>query len=292
MKKILYISIIALLLCCVANAQLPQSAFNTPNQQLVELAVQKAVGLIRQEYQLEDTVTMRRYSWNHQPEFGKSTDICVKMQTGFITSDKILQPWNYDDKFNEYRDSIYRPVLSRTSYKFVTDSVWTHCSYAEPLETAVLTDEAWYDVVSPLFDYNGFGTDTSVGKKDGWIVLLTTMDAEAENPEISLITYRHAISTEADITQYEIPSPSTNRNVVGGIYITPHYPDIGVLEFQLVGIIIPVDTKWYMLRICDDSITEEDIDAPAESLTEIEPETSSEDVTDNAGKKKQKQKKH
>lgn len=67
-------------------------------------AVSSAFFLSRQSFQVADKKTGELYGLNNQNEFGKEITLGVKAKEGFLLTDKAIRPWEYNSKFNSYRD--------------------------------------------------------------------------------------------------------------------------------------------------------------------------------------------
>ena len=226
--------------------------FSSSNQQLVEKAVQDGIVLLRQEYQLEDTLTMKRYAWDNRPEFGSAVSMCVLTENGYIVSDRALHPWEYDPRFEQYRNTKYRPVLSKTGFRTVADSVYRAAGRPEPQCVQPLSDKGWVHAADSLFGCKGFTFDRTAGEKDGWLVWLASGGSgETDSEELSLVIYRHKLVVEEGTESYDIPAPNSLLSMTGGIYIVPQYTGIGEITFALVGAVAGNEGKWQMMRVAD-----------------------------------------
>lgn len=276
MKRFLVILFFTFSTYQIMHAQLGVNLFGSVNQQLIEDAVARGVLLVRQEYQLEDTVTLKRYTWDNQPEFGSSVSFCVLTENGYVISDKAIQPWEYDARFTQYRDSQYRPILSKTYCRTVKDSVYRAVGMLNLSQHQPLANKKWMRISDSLFNDKGFVLDSTVGEKDGWIVLLTADDpSQIDSTELSLVIYRHKLTVEAGVEQQDIPSVATQRHVVGGIYIEPQYRGIGEIVFALNGVLVHEEDSWQLLhinRVPGGALTVE-TQIPPTSLTPVESDT-------------------
>ena len=269
MRKIIIISILLISCNRLSFAQFGQNVFSSANQQLIERAVRDGIMLVRQEYQLEDTVTMKRYTWNNRPEFGSSQSFCVLTGNGYIVSNKALEPWEHDSKYAKYTDSVYRPVLSKTYCRTISDDKYREVGCLNPTGTKTLLQDDWIYVCDSTFNKRGFISDTVSGEKDGWLIWLTINDVEKiDTEELTLVSYRHKLSIEEKKDIYEIPDPTTQRYIIGGIYVEPKYVEIGRIEFALIGIVVNIDNKWQMIRRRSESQNEQEraIEQPTTAL--------------------------
>ena len=267
--------IATLALSVISMTGFAQISFQTSNQKIIEDAVIDGVLLVRQEYQLEDTVSLKRYTWNNRPEFGSAISFCVLTENGYVISSTALKPWEQDSKFDKYK-GVYRPVLTDTWYKTAASKDFRKAGGIAPSETKYLADTNWTCVFDSLFG-QGFAVDTTSGEKDGWLVWLTAGNAgNVESDSLTLMAYRYKLTVQADVEAYEIPSPTSSRHIIGGIYVEPKYPGIGKMKLELVGTVVKNGDNWQMLKA--DLRDKPDNESPptddAGTLTPATPETS------------------
>lgn len=247
-KNILLTFLLSLHLSTYGQIQFP-TLEPSPNQLVIEQCCQKGILLLRQEYQLEDTVTLKRYSWNKQPEFGSTLSFCVVTADGYMASDQAMRPWEYDSKYDKYRNTVYRPVLSKTYCKSILDKEYRLIGCMNPNKRTSLANDKWAQVCDSLFAERGFIVDPLESEKDGWLIWLTADSAgKIESEPLTLISYRHKLAGETEKSIYEIPTPTTQRHVIGGVYVRPQYHEIGRVEFALVGIVARTDNGWQLIR--------------------------------------------
>ena len=272
-----------LVLSVISMTGFAQISFQTNNQKIIEDAVIDGLLLVRQEYQLEDTVSLKRYTWNNRPEFGSALSFCVLTENGYVISSAALKPWEQDSKFGKYKDSAYRPVLTDTWYKSAASKDFRKAGCIGTADPEFLADSAWTFVKDTIFG-DGFAVDTTSGEKDGWLVWLTASNEESvESDSLTTMTYRHKLTVYSGQDAYEIPSPSSSRHIIGGIYVEPEYPGIGKMELHLVGIVVKTGENWQMVKISPQDKDKPDAENPpadnAGTLTPATPETSAMEET-------------
>lgn len=245
---------------------------SSSSQQLIEQAVQEGIVLLRQEYQLEDTITRKRYTWDNRPEFGSATSLCVLTETGYVVADDVLAPWRNDDRYRQFQDSIFRPVLSKTFCRSIRDSVWRAVpGTIAPQKSRPLCVSSWLQVDDTLFQSSGFTIDFSAGEKEGWLVWLTSdKEKKFDSSALSLLIYRHKLTMEDGTDCCEIPAAATPRRIIGGIYIEPQCLKIGKVTFALSGVVVGKDDKWKLLRLIPNIPIESD---DTGALTPVERES-------------------
>lgn len=248
MKRIIVsiVVLIASLNCAVA--QFSQSLFNSSSQQFVEQAVKDGVVLLRQDYQLLDTLSNTRYGWNHQEVFNSIYSVGFKVEGGYVVNDRFVRPWNYDQRYRELRDTTYVPVISKTRCKSMADTVYTDVKY-NPNYKRSIKDSLIYRVDSLAHERRGLRLDSSLGEKEGWLVWITSADSLLqENTQLSVVTYKHKITIEENKKEYVLPKPATSKNIVAGILVVPNNTQIGVIDFQIVGYAYQKGDDWYVVR--------------------------------------------
>uniref|UniRef100_UPI0040579DA7 hypothetical protein n=1 Tax=Alistipes sp. TaxID=1872444 RepID=UPI0040579DA7 len=218
------------------------------NQQFIEEALSESVMLIRQEYQLEDTTTMQRYTWNNRPEFGSAENFAVRTTKGYITHRNVVEPWLQDDHYAPYRGTQLRPVLTRTALRTVKDSLWREVGCIAPTQRVMVDKSEWDHLSDTLFLSRGLCVEPLEGEQEGWLVWLTASDrSDLSTTKLALVTYRHALALSADKSRYELPDPTTQAEVVGGLYVVPRYDGCGTITFLLQGIAIKEGEHWALL---------------------------------------------
>lgn len=244
---------IGCLLCWECGAQFrsfagPASA----NQQLIEEAVEKGLFIVRQSYQLEDTVaeTPAYYGREGKPYFGQMYSLGVRLNGGYAIDGRLLTPWAEDGHFDEYRNSTqYRPVISQTTYRNIEEITYQPLKFRR--ESRDTLEKGSVLLVKDSLFSEGFSLWEEEGICKGWIVLAVGEKSlsESDSVRLSLMIYRTEIKREADKVLYEIKSPSTTLSVVGGIYVFPVVTAVGQLDFRLVGLVQKVGDKWCILTV-------------------------------------------
>ncbi len=241
--------LIASLNCAVA--QFSQSLFNSSSQQFVEQAVKDGIVLLRQDYQLLDTLSNTRYGWNHQEVFNSIYSVGFKVEGGYVVNERFVRPWNFDQRYRELRDTTYVPVISRTRSKSMADTVYTDVKYNPDYKRSI-RDSLIYRVDSLTHERRGLRIDSSLGEKEGWLIWVTSADSLLqENTQLSVVTYKHQITIEENKKEYALPKPATSKNIVTGILVVPNNTQIGVLDFQIIGYAYQRGDDWYVIRDVD-----------------------------------------
>lgn len=253
-------------------------------------AVSSAFFISRQSFQVADKKTGELYGLNNRDEFGTEITLGVKLKDGFLLTDKAVRPWEYNSKFNNYRDG-YKPVPYLSEYteqgeKSVYDSLY--CSLPEgekPLDV--------YSFKSNLFKGKGLDYDVAEGTRKGWLVWVYT-DKDTDLNKTAKLSFVYCEKElEAKVDSKEGVSAPKDKNILGGIYVVPSITGVGIVKFLLCGIITEKDAKWHVSfpfvgmkeneALQKESNVEQN--APKDTLTPVE-----DDVYVKKGNKKQNKK--
>lgn len=251
MKKILAIYILMLPLSMTAQI------YMSSNQQLVEQAVKNGIVIVRQSYQLEDTVSHQRYGRYGNEEFGKTYSLGIKVDGGIVLDKKAFRPWVYDQNFTRYQAS-HRPVNIKTEIRELNDSVFSVAKFN--IDSVSSENPATFLPDSLTFAGNGFEPSSYSKPTEGWLVWITS-SAEIQYcdsvPISPPMIYRKQIEFNADSTSYPVESPQTASKVWGGIFVVPEQTQIGQLTFKLAGTLIDDSNDgWKLFPLKEEPITE------------------------------------
>lgn len=246
------------------NAQSITFPFKSTEVILVERAVRDGVVLLSQEYQLEDTLSHKRYSLDNQDFFGKEDAFAVLAGQGIITSRCLVMPWENDSNYRRYKDAYYRPVVSRTLIKTTADSTWRETPIFQPVTTRTLGDSLLVFAHDTVY-CNGFACDSLINGSDGWMVWLV------ENKNVlSLVTNRYKYEQCEDEVAF-VETPQVDGRIFGGVFIIACYERIGSIDLKLCGMLTFSDNKWrissVLLKVDKDDVIAEDVHTP--TLTPI-----------------------
>ena len=233
------------LIANIAYAQLPQGFLSlSPNQIMVENAVEKGILLFKQDFQLLDTVSNTLFGRNNQEMFGSTYSIAYKLKNVCVVSYKFISPWQYDENFKKIENNTYLPIVSKTQYRDITDSTMKVMNYRSENCNLIADDVFCYtDNIN-----SGFSVETTNGEKDGWIVWLQYSGNLSESTEISIATFRHKVEFKDGVKEYELTKLNKTDNYVCGFYVVPNY-SIGTIEFMFGGTIHKKNNKWVLVRV-------------------------------------------
>lgn len=230
-------------------AQFESFRLSSDNQELIREAVKDGLVLVRQSYQLEDTLTGKRYTLDNRPEFGGLTAVAVRTAGGLILPKALLEPWTGDRNYDEFRTENLIPVLSRTSVLSAGDTAWREMPLIAPYRVSPLADTAWVEAADSSYCGNGF----TVGKpdsRDGWIVWLASDTEDLDAPDFSMVVYRYELPESAGADgMVDVKSVNTKSTVLGGIVVVPVFDSIGRIDFVLRGVISGSPDAWKLILL-------------------------------------------
>ena len=289
-------------------------SFGSSRSTLIEKAIVDGFFLIKQDFQLEDTTNGNRYNWEGGKEFGSSTSFMVKLTDGYITTNDILAPWDYDENYSQFKGQKYKPVLMRTSTmtvgkewklqsdpiqfneggKLANDLRYVKVKVAESEKDAEDEDdeddeEEEEGQAEKVQVAEGFMRATGYGKKEVWVVWLMASETEGETTSIEHCSFRLSqkeMTFEKSKNLYEVENPGAALKVIGGIVIEPIYRGIGHIDLALVGVIGQYEDKYQMALFT----TETEINSDGSTLTEDSDKTSDKDRKSKKDKKSSKNK--
>lgn len=211
--------------------------------QWVENAISPAFFLSRQSFQVSDKKTGDLYGLNNNDEFGTEITLGVKIKNGYVLTDKAIHPWEYNAKFETYKEN-YNPVQYISEYSEFTDNAKYDTLDISKSKVNELLSKSLYLVSSDCLSNKGLTVDCTKGDKEGWVVWACTDKGADLNKtaKLRLTCYSMAIeASEGGNVDVEIPD---NQNILGGIYVSPFNSGIGTIDFRVCGIMVENDGKW------------------------------------------------
>lgn len=238
MKRILILSILIVL---GLNLYAQFSIGKSTAVQWIEETTKSAFFLSRQSFQVSDKKTGDLYGLNNKDEFGTEITLGMKVRNGYILTDKAIRPWEYNAKFETYKEN-YDPVPYASEYSEFNSTVkYDTLDIAQPNE---LLTESLYFVSSDCLSGKGLAVDCTKGEKEGWLVWIGTDKDDDLNKTANLRLTCYSKKVEANESGNIVVEAPDDQNILGGIYVAPVNTAIGVIEFQICGVIMEKDGKW------------------------------------------------
>lgn len=237
--------ILSILVTIVCDAQI---FIKSSEQTFVEEAVKPGLFISKQSFQICDKESGELFGLNGKQEFGTQYTVGIKIAGGYILTDAAVRPWLYNGKFERFREK-YDPVFYQASYAMPGSKIkYDELDYDLTRQEEIF-DETLYKFSSQIFGNKGFVLDDAPGKKNGWVIwLMVKRDTDFEKSvELNFAIFRRDIEVDKDHDMFDVDSFYTDDEILGGIYVVPYYPNIGVLEFRLGGIMAKFDNRWKIL---------------------------------------------
>lgn len=305
--RIVLIAFVALFMATSGKSQLLGSIKINPDElafppssnedmAILKNGINSGLFISKQSFQICDKETGELFGLNGKKEFGIQYTVGIKIPNGFLLPDKAIRPWLYNNKFDKYKEK-YDPVFYQATFSELGEQVqYDSLDYALTKQQE-LVDTTLYRFSSKTFGGKGFVLENTSGKKEGWIVWITTnkgTDFE-QTGNLNYTIYRKNLTINKKECFFEIDKPTIEQEVLGGIYVVPAYTEIGVVEFRLCGIIAPQNDKWKIfcpfIEVKDARTTEEELNQEEKRKDELPELTPVEKRNDEKAKDKKKRKK-
>lgn len=246
MKKLNTIALgVMLAFPLIVSSQSFSISLKTSDILYLEESIKSGVGLLSQEYQLEDTLTHQKYTLNNRSYFGRSRSMVLLTETGCIALQQCTSPWENDPNYNQYKDGPYKPIVTKTFFKSVADTAWRQRPHILAEHATLLSDGKWAEFEDSSF-VKGFLRDTLATSKDNWLVWLTTT-GETED-ELSFKSFRLKGDRLA-LKDSLFKSPTIKGKIIGGICLRMSYQSVGCISYLLCGILSPEDNGWKLIAV-------------------------------------------
>jgi hypothetical protein len=156
----------------------------------------------------------------------------------------------YDSKFDPYRtQNRYVPVFLKAEYRLLDSTAYLPVVWRDSI--VEVSPNKVYAVMDTAFCHRGFTIDHTSGVKNGWLVWVlsgTPIPDNAAQP-LSLVVHRSELTFTDDQPLYEVRTLSTERTILGGIYIVPQITAIGQIVVKLAGVLHLENDTWQVVKL-------------------------------------------
>jgi len=191
--------------------------------------------IVKQSFQVSDK-NGKKFGWNNQKSFAEIYSVGIKTDGGYYVHDKAVNPWKYDDKFAQYKDT-YTPVLYET---YIMEFGDTSFKKVETFKVQTKDSSDFYFVNDgKLFGGKGFSQISVSGKKEFWTVWFPP-EKKLEQPTQTDVFNLSISKTQiniSDTVQQKIEPLVLTESFSGGIVLLPDFSQIGTVKFHLCGFI-------------------------------------------------------
>ena len=300
MKKIGFL-LISLLVVTHVMAQVPKmeglSASLSSNDNLIKTMISPAVVVIDQSYRVKNDSTGQIYNAKNKDNFSSIASIGWRINNAIIFSNNVLCPWEKDPAFDRYK-SFFTPVRYQTVSHTLSD---TASKKQWPLDARIdtLQSKLLYQYKTKVFGDNGLLVDASKGLKSGYMVWVMASDS-IQLDSLSLIVEEKDMLIKNE-SLYSVTTPlgdkfksmlyshSSNKIVVGGIFVLPDYRTVGTVTFKVSAVAVNVNGTWQLSTTLPisvgDALAPVKTDKALEPVKPVESELAPVDPQDNANAK-------
>lgn len=218
---------------------------------IVETTVVPDLSIVRQQYRLERNGEY--FGRNHNPHYGETYSLAVKVSGGTLFLQDVVEPWKRDADYardnasGKYSPSLYwtyqRP-LDGGEYKSVNFEITEDNGYVKPLNQG----KSLYIHSDVVGDF-GLSIDNVPGEKQGfmlWAYSPTNVPDSAMTVDILQSPFTVVASADSSLVKM---TPNAPERIIGGIFVTPKYERGGRVQFILSGVAVRDDSDGWCLQL-------------------------------------------
>ena len=229
MKKVILI----IVLCIATLASSAQLRKLSNDQAMIEKAIMPAMTSVTRAYILQDKASGQTFKTDGKDYFNKVTSRAYKIAGGLVVTKAAITPWEDDEEFKEYSDG-YNGIATDLQEGDAGKPIMFDTS-----NVICLSEQGGLYYIALDSTADGLHFEKVDGDVEGWVVLLM----QNEDSTYSTVSFRKKLSVKSKISHYELERPLGKMVIVGGIYIKPVYPTIGVVNFKLCGFVVDETDK-------------------------------------------------
>ena len=191
--------------------------------------------VVKQSFQVMDK-NGKKFGWNNQKSFADIYSVGIKTVDGYYVHDRVVNPWEYDEKFDQYKDD-YKPVLYETYIMEYGDTVF------KKIETIKVqskdTSDFYFVGDCKLFGGKGFSSISVNGNNDVWTIWFPSekkLEQQGKSDIFNLTVSKMEMSI-SDTMQQKVEPLVLTEKFSGGIVLLPDFSQIGNIKFHLCSLI-------------------------------------------------------
>lgn len=264
-------------------------------------AILPAISVVRSTYFVADA-NEQRYRAKNDTVFGREYSLCVMTTSGPVFSDCAENPWDFDARFDKYRNNpAYRtrlndhtlaPADGSGDYKpfVINEELWLKSIPAGTENSPVLLGQ-----FEPATENIGLATAVPAGAAVEGIIMWFTYDhasdtiADRQRVNVSYEEATLNFGNNSTSVAYKPLNAPDAGDIIGSIFLMPVNTAPGVLELRLGAFVVPPsgqEDSWTVLAADIPSLGEP-VDAggaPADDAVEdVAQPTDDESLTDIVG---------
>ena len=193
--------------------------------------------VLKQDYCLYDKRKKKLYGYNDKEQFGTTYSLGIKCNGYNVISNQAVEPWKYDEHYNEFKSDKLEPVLSDSRYLLLDDSETSGYVGFDSIVTAVQTIKDNYIYATNPFTSLQYGIDVNSTDtcKTGVLIWVWVKTGSLEDGDIAV---------DFDIVPTKI-------EMFGSVVVNPPHRDKEILGCLLVTKNDECDSKWFLSGLAD-----------------------------------------
>ena len=199
-------------------------------------AVQPALSIIRQQYQLERNGDF--FGRQNKPYFAETYSLGIKISGGTILHRSVVFPWENDADYQRINGSgKYKPTYFRSMQRSVMEGEWkvVELELGTQYIAPFTSDSSLYRHTDATADF-GLPIDETAGLKQGYMIWAYS-PSNLKDSAMQVKFQQSELKIEAKNDGKAIyVKPDNISNVLGGLYIVPQVERAGYIKLLLVGV--------------------------------------------------------
>ena len=181
----------------------------------------KNLVILRQDYSLYNKKSDVYYGYNDQDYFGTSFSLAIKCENLTLLFDQAIHPWNYDSKYEDFKDRKLEPQITKTQVLLLSDSVSYNYSELDSVlvEQKAIKNNLLYAGRKLTSSQEGLILNTADTCKTGKLIWLVKKSGDFENGDIKLdfVCVQQNVEMLGNAT---ITPPANIKDILGCLFIT------------------------------------------------------------------------
>lgn len=247
----------AVLLCLTLGCVAQERMVTAPNVfsfmgigEIVAQAVEPALTIYKQSFSVVNRDTRQVFGIDEKDYFAYSYSLSINTSKGVLVTDRGMRPWHYSSDYQEIKKQFDFMVNIPLIASIDTVTIFEEADFNIESSKDIADSVAYF--LSPMSRKEFMLEVSSVSNsKQGWMVWVIADSVTSDfalKPTISVIPY--SIATTPDSVLYSpAPKNKTNRDILGGIYVTAKVLSTGVIGIQLSAVAVIVDNNWQLLHL-------------------------------------------
>lgn len=183
-------------------------------------SVMNSVFILHQDYCLYDKKKKKYYGYDDNEMFGTSVNFSIKCKDFNLLFDSSVRPWEYDDKYPEFKAKNLEPYVTASKYLFVRDSIVEQLITLDSIVQPIKTIKAGLVYASKPFANQNEGlvinnADTCKAGVIVWVVKETK-----DNGSVCNISLEQTVFKGNMLGTTTVSCPVKGKDIMGGFYLT------------------------------------------------------------------------